>query len=104
LNRRGIECRVVGDGNEALEVLRTRDFDVILSDVRMPGMNGREFLERLREDRPELVNRLIFSTGDTFAAETAALLRESGVPSLIKPFDFQQLEAVLRGKAARVSA
>jgi PAS domain S-box-containing protein len=104
LNRRGIQCRAVGDGSEALEVLRNRDFDVIVSDVRMPGMNGREFLERLREDRPELVSRLIFSTGDTFAAETAALLRDSGVPSLIKPFDFERLEAVLRVKAARVSA
>ena len=104
LNRRGIQCRAVADGGEALDVLRTRDFDVILSDVRMPGMNGREFLERLRANHPELVNRLVFSTGDTFAAETATLLRESGVPSLLKPFDFQQLEAVLRGKAARVSA
>ncbi|MGH7701380.1 MAG: hybrid sensor histidine kinase/response regulator, partial [Gemmatimonadales bacterium] len=101
LTRRGMECRAVGDGAEALEVLRHHDFDVILSDVRMPGMNGREFLARLRVDRPELVPRLVFSTGDTYAPETATLLQESGVPSLVKPFDFSQLEAVIREVVAK---
>jgi two-component system NtrC family sensor kinase len=103
LNRRGLQCRAVGDGAEALEVLRFQDFDVIISDVRMAGMNGPELLERLRADRPDLVPRLIFSTGDTFASETAALLEESGVPYLLKPFDFARLETLIREVAARVS-
>jgi two-component system NtrC family sensor kinase len=103
-NRRGMRCRAVGDGAEALEVLHVEDFDVIISDVRMPGMSGREFLERLRADRPELVRRVIFSTGDTFAPETSALLKASGLPSLVKPFDFDQLEALAREVAAKVSA
>ena len=104
LNRRGLQCRAVGDGAEALEVLRFNDYDVIISDVRMAGMNGRDLLERLRADRPDLVPRLIFSTGDTFASETATLLKESGVPYLLKPFDFARLEALVREVAAKVSA
>jgi CheY-like chemotaxis protein len=101
LNRRGMQCRAVGDGAEALEVLRFQDFDVIISDVRMPGMNGREFLDQLRATHPDRVRRLIFSTGDTFARDTADLLKESGVPSLVKPFDFAKLEGLVREVAAR---
>jgi two-component system NtrC family sensor kinase len=101
LERHGIQGRGAAEGGEALALLAREHFDVIISDVRMPGMSGREFLERLRHERPELATRLVFSTGDTFAADTAALLRESGVPTLTKPFDFKTLERVIRDVAAR---
>ena len=39
---------------------------------------------------------LIFTTGDTFATDTSSLLRDAGVPSLVKPYDFAKLESVLR--------
>lgn len=100
LGRRGIQARGVGEGREALDILRHETFDVIISDVRMPGMGGREFLDQLRRDHPELVPRLILSTGDSFAPETAALLKEAGVPTLIKPFDFTTLEQGIRKVAA----
>ena len=96
LNRNGIQVRAVADGAEALKVVRTEDFDVIVSDIRMPGVGGRELLAGLRRDRPDLVGRLLFSSGDTAAPDTAALLRESGVPSIVKPFDFARLEQVIR--------
>ncbi len=101
LERRGIHGVGVSDGAEALRVLQQRRFDVIISDVRMPGMSGREFLERLQRDRPELVARVVFSTGDTFAPDTAALLKESGVPTVTKPFDFAMLERMIREVATR---
>src|SRR6266566_5304856 len=101
LGRRGIQGEGVSDGAEALRVLQQRNFDVIISDVRMPGMRGREFLERLGRDRPDLVPRVVLSTGDTFAPDTAALLKESGVPTVTKPFDFAMLERVLRARSVR---
>jgi len=100
LGRRGIHGHGAADGSEALGLLAQRDFDVIISDVRMPGMSGREFLERLRRERPELTARVVFSTGDTFAPETAALIKESGAPTVAKPFDFAVLERVIREVAA----
>src|SRR2546426_1119082 len=100
LGRRGIQGHGAADGTEALGLLGQRDFDVIISDVRMPGMSGGEFLERLRRERPELTARVVFSTGDTFAPETATLIRESGVPTVTKPFDFAALERVVREVAA----
>src|SRR5881398_2497611 len=104
LGRRGIHGEGVSDGAEALRVLQQRSFDVIISDVRMPGMSGREFLERLGRERPDLVPRVVLSTGDTFAPDTAALLKESGVPTVTKPFDFAILERVIREVVARATA
>jgi len=46
----------------------------------------------------------VFSTGDTFAPDTAALLKESGVPTVTKPFDFAMLERVIRDVVTRVAA
>jgi len=105
LKRRGMHIIAVEDGGDALRVLRRERFDVIVSDVRMPGMSGGEFLERLRREHPAMVKRLIFTTGDTFASDTSSLLRDSGVPSLVKPYDFAKLEGVLRqvAEAARTS-
>ena len=105
LKRRGMHVIAVEDGGDALRVLRRERFDVIVSDVRMPGMSGGEFLERLRREHPAMVNRLIFTTGDTFASDTSSLLRDAGVPSLVKPYDFAKLEGVVRkvAEAAKTS-
>ena len=67
----------------------------------MPGVSGREFVDRLRRERPELLGRLLFLTGDTLAADTAALLRDVGAPSLAKPFQFAALERLIQAIAAR---
>src|SRR5438445_10137166 len=75
LARRGIRGEGVSDGAEALRVLQQRNFDVIISDVRMPGMSGREFLERLGRDRPDLVPRVVLSTGDTRSEEHTSELQ-----------------------------
>ena len=100
LKRRGMHAVAVGDGADALNALRDERFDVIVSDVRMPGMSGRTFLERLRLEYPPMVSRLVFSTGDTFDPDTSSLLREAGVPSLVKPYDFAKLETLLHEVAA----
>jgi two-component system cell cycle sensor histidine kinase/response regulator CckA len=103
LKRRGMHAIAVGDGGDALRVLRRQRFDVIVSDIRMPGMSGGEFLERLRREHPAMVKRLVFTTGDTFATDTSKILKDSGVPSLVKPYDFAKLETMLH-EVARTSA
>lgn len=85
------------DGAEALDILAEADFDALLVDLRMPGMDGRQFFEALRTTRPELVARVVFATGDTGGVDTARFLEETGRIVLGKPYDLRDLaDAVSR--------
>jgi PAS domain S-box-containing protein len=86
LEREGFDVTVAADGASALMALDHSDFDVVLSDLRMPGVSGPEMFERLREIRPHLLSRIAFVTGDTLGAAMDEFLRESGRPVLEKPF------------------
>src|SRR4029077_3095085 len=61
----GHRVETAGDGAEALTLATQGAYDVIITDVRMPRLGGREFYERLASDHPEIAARVVFSTGDT---------------------------------------
>ncbi len=82
---------IAGDGLEALDILAEHEFDVLLVDMRMPGMDGRAFYGALRESRPALTERLVFATGDTGSDTTSEFLAETGNRVLRKPYDIQEL-------------
>jgi len=79
----------------ALEILQTRPFDLIISDFRMPIMNGEAFHQALSKINPELARRVIFLTGDVVNKETQHFLASTGNPHLDKPFQLNRLEAVI---------
>jgi len=84
------------NGAEALEMLEERDYDLILSDLRMPRLDGPGLYREVEKRHPALLSRFIFITGDTLNAETRGFLEQVTVPSLHKPFDFGQVMAVVR--------
>ena len=92
LARRGAEVEEAADGVEALTRLSARAPDVILVDLRMPRMGGIELYARLEQERPELVGRVLFLSGDV------SQLAEPGnapVPRerlLVKPVELAELE------------
>ena len=86
------------NGAQALALLFAADappYDVIISDLRMPDISGMELYERLRAERPALIERLIFSTGDSVALEISDFLRRSACPVLNKPFELAELRALV---------
>lgn len=83
------------NGAEALALLKVDDFDLILSDVRMPAVGGPTFFEILQTTRPDLLERVIFVTGDTMSASTQEFLSRAGRPVIAKPFDPDELRAVV---------
>lgn len=78
---------------QALEHLRLERFDVIVSDFRMPTLNGRDFHAEVRLIDSALASRIIFLTGDTVSEDTREFFDSVGNPRLAKPF---QLDAVAR--------
>lgn len=92
LGNLGHRVEVATDGQEALQRLRAEPFDLVVSDVKMPGMDGVEFYEALRATHPGLAERILFITGDTVSRKTRHFLEESRKPHLSKPVDLEQLE------------
>jgi PAS domain S-box-containing protein len=86
LEREGFDVTVASDGAAALSELDRGEFDIVLSDLRMPGVSGPEMYARVGETRPQLLSRIAFVTGDTLGASMDAFLKESGRPVLEKPF------------------
>ena len=86
---------VASDGEEALALAGNDDFDLLISDLRMPRLGGREFYEELARRRPQQAARLVFSTGDTVRGDTLAFLESLDRPYLHKPFSLAELRRLL---------
>ena len=84
------------DAHEGLEQLIEGSFDLALIDVHLPGLPGPLFFEALCERAPERRDRIVFSTGDLTRPETRAFLENCGCPFLFKPFDLDELRALLQ--------
>ncbi len=84
-------------GSEALKVMAAEHIDVVISDMRMPGMDGAELLERIQKDYPHAIR--IMLTGQ---ADEVSILRTVGVVHqfLAKPCDPERLKAILIQTAA----
>jgi PAS domain S-box-containing protein len=82
-------------GDEAIQRLEAGAFDVIVSDIRMPGLSGVDLYDWLKVQRPAMTRRILFTTGDSFDGKTREFLESNQVPYLGKPFDLKQLKQSL---------
>ena len=72
-----------------------RPYDIIISDLRMPGLNGIELHDRLKATAPSILSRLIFSTGDIVSEEAANFVQSSECLVLQKPFELAALRETI---------
>jgi PAS domain S-box-containing protein len=90
----------VSSGREALKRLQVETFDVILTDIRMPDIDGRALYQEILVRWPGLAARVVFITGDTLASTLREFVSESGQPVIEKPFlpaDVRRVVAELVG-------
>ena len=98
LGTEGFEVDVASDGKAAQALLSDNEdlYDLCLIDIRTPGMNGIELYQYLKEIGSEMINRVIFTTGDVVNDEIKTFLEETGRPFLPKPFTLDELRSVIR--------
>src|SRR5271154_4502337 len=94
LRSQGFEPVVVDSGKLALETLRAGKFDMMISDVRMPGLSGLETLRLARKEHTRLPILLV--TAFTDVRDAVDAIRDGAVDYLAKPIDLDQLLAAVR--------
>ncbi|MBE3040656.1 MAG: response regulator [Chloroflexi bacterium] len=93
------ECAAdaTGDAGEAFAKLESTSYDIVLMDIRMPGMSGMEMYARVIDKHPELTGKVIFMTGDSSDSTTRAFLEQNKLTFLTKPFDIETLLKKVNG-------
>jgi CheY-like chemotaxis protein len=97
LSSRGHVVETAGNGKEALDLLTDRpdEFDLVITDMKMPVMDGRTLHLQLKARDAAMAARMIFATGDTVSEEARAFLDSTGNPVVSKPFRLEEVDDVI---------
>jgi PAS domain S-box-containing protein len=88
-------------GRDALARLGVAHYDVILTDIRMPELDGRDLYREIEARWPERAARVVFLTGDTLSSTSRNIAAESGCPVMEKPFQPHEVRRVVTEVALR---
>ncbi|MBI4304274.1 MAG: response regulator [Chloroflexi bacterium] len=83
---------------EALRLIETGDYALILLDIKLPDMSGIELYQHLKKTDKSSTQRIIFITGDVMAADTIDFFSRAGVTCITKPFDIEHLKKEVKRK------
>ena len=95
LSEQGYLCTAVLNGDDALGELATQDFDVVLLDIRLPGMSGMEVLQEIWLNHHETATVMITAINDVNTAVEAMKLGASDY--IVKPFNLDRVNTSIRG-------
>ena len=101
LKRWGHGVHLATSGEAAIEILTDHPVDLVVMDLRMPGMSGQTLFHSIAARWPQLVERVIVMTGDLEAEDHFDWLKQHDLPVLMKPFELKQLETLLGAMAER---
>ncbi|MGD8279152.1 MAG: response regulator [Gemmatimonadota bacterium] len=99
LTLRGFQTQGVTNGTAALERLRSESFDVVLADVKMPGIGGLDLVRTINAERPGLP--VVLLTGASSAQDAASGSTLGAFDYLVKPVKIDDLVRVLRAAARK---
>src|SRR2546425_7556246 len=92
----GYEVETAKNGREALEKIAARSYDLILSDLQMPELDGVGLYHELERQQPSLLRRLAFVSGSTEVPEYASFCEQTAVTLLGKPFGVADLHRLVQ--------
>jgi signal transduction histidine kinase/CheY-like chemotaxis protein len=100
LEDEGMHVDVLLDGREALDRAARQSFDLVICDMKMPGLDGQHFYKSLERAGNPLRERFLFVTGDIIAAQSREFLERNHLPHVAKPFRVEELTDKVRGVLA----
>ncbi|HUK82861.1 MAG TPA: ATP-binding protein, partial [Verrucomicrobiae bacterium] len=95
LGENGYTIETATNGGEALDRLDRGRYDLVISDLCMPGVDGETLYKSLQKTDPDLAKRVIFVTGDTVSSNSRAFLEWTGNRWFSKPFDIEEIDRVV---------
>jgi CheY-like chemotaxis protein len=91
-----IQVDTAHNGRAATEMLTNQEYDLVITDYKMPQMSGRELFQWIMVTRPHMAKRVIFITGDTVSAETRLFFEHNCNLFLAKPFKIEEVKEVIQ--------
>src|SRR2546428_13530313 len=97
LEDEGMRVDVLLDGRAALDLAARNSYDLVICDMKMPGLDGQHFYKSLERAQNPLRERFLFVTGDIVAAQTREFLERNRLPHVAKPFRVEELTEKVHG-------
>ncbi len=91
-----VQVDTADNGRAAMQQMQVSDYDLIITDFKMPEMSGKELFDWIRANRPHLARRIIFVTGDTVSPETRSFFEDNANLCLAKPFKIEEVKEVIQ--------
>lgn len=104
LQPEGHQITLAANGQVALDKLRAQSFDFIISDLRMPVMDGPTLYTELVRSLPHYLLRIIYVTGDTMSPHVQTFLEKTPVPLVEKPYRLQDVKKALFDLQSKLTA
>ena len=96
LRDEGMYVEVLRNGELALQRAERKTYDLLICDLKMPGMDGQNFFRELLQRKNTLSERVLFVTGDLISVRAQAFLRRYRLPHVAKPFRVEELSEAVR--------
>ena len=91
LSSEGHKIETVDNAADAVKKIESQKYDLILMDIKMPGISGMTLYKRIQKIDKSLARRVVFITGDIMGADTEKFLSQAKVAHIEKPFDAERL-------------
>lgn len=91
LERDGYQVQLCEGGQQAIDMMKVKRFDAVVTDLKMPGIGGKELYTFVQKYYPDLARRVLFITGDVLNKDTQTFFRITGNVFVEKPFEIEVL-------------
>jgi CheY-like chemotaxis protein len=100
----GFDVDIAMNGLIAKKMADDKSYDLCLSDIRTPAMDGIQLYQYLEQEHPELARRVIFTTGDVMSGYITQFIEGTKRPFIPKPFTPDELKQVIRDALAEIDS